>query len=282
MTVSGGISLPVPVFANISVDLMRDPLKLASTVSTHLVWNRDTWSCVEMWANAYCIFVGDFPAWYLLIPSRYAGVGSLGNETGKVLLFDASIPCRSLKFRRYSMCRNLPFASWLRLYLEFLHLGRFKVIDQFWSWQYDCLFVCLLLSSSTLVKVTCHILKYDVVLTPQHTSWLHFMLTCCYLFYKSSCINWNLHTHVAASPLNQSIWVTITTKGTCSQQGQAGHGGRCNVELQEVVEVVSNNMAFAAITRHRSVVTWGNAECGGVISEGLKEPGEEISAFLHL
>eukprot|EP00438_Fugacium_kawagutii_P016089 Skav230955 [mRNA] locus=scaffold3010:229334:241165:- [translate_table: standard] len=58
--------------------------------------------------------------------------------------------------------------------------------------------------------------------------------------------------------------------------GQPGHGGRCNMELKEVVEVVSNNMAFAAITRHRSVVTWGNAECGGVISDGLKDPGEEM------
>ena len=41
--------------------------------------------------------------------------------------------------------------------------------------------------------------------------------------------------------------------------------------LHDVVELVSNNMAFVAIVADgHSVVTWGNAECGGLTSDLFK------------
>jgi hypothetical protein len=62
-------------------------------------------------------------------------------------------------------------------------------------------------------------------------------------------------------------------QGAQPPQGQPGHGGRCD-GLHDVVELVSNHMAFAAIVAGAScrVVTWGNAECGGVTSESLRDP----------
>ena len=63
-------------------------------------------------------------------------------------------------------------------------------------------------------------------------------------------------------------------------QGQPGHGGRVD-GLHDVVELVSNHMAFVALvgkskSSKSRVVTWGNAECGGVTSESLRDPWNKI------
>lgn len=47
--------------------------------------------------------------------------------------------------------------------------------------------------------------------------------------------------------------------------------------LHDVVELVSNNMAFVAIVADgHSVVTWGNAECGGLTSDLLRSRLKQV------
>lgn len=75
------------------------------------------------------------------------------------------------------------------------------------------------------------------------------------------------------TPSFQHLVSPFPKPGAQAPQGQPGHGGRCD-GLHDVVELVSNHMAFAAIVAGAScrVVTWGNAECGGVTSESLRDP----------
>ena len=96
---------------------------------------------------------------------------------------------------------------------------------------------------------------------------------------------------------SQTFWVKphhfnilsphFQNQGAQAPQGQPGHGGRCD-GLHDVVELVSNHMAFAAIVGASAsscrVVTWGNAECGGVTSESLRDPwaGWVYSILLRL
>eukprot|EP00435_Cladocopium_sp_Y103_P025584 s3822_g6.t1 len=78
-------------------------------------------------------------------------------------------------------------------------------------------------------------------------------------------------------------FAALKADGTVVAWGQPGHGGRCDVgPLHDVVELVSNHMAFVAIMvtagakSSRRVVTWGNAECGGVTSERLRDRLKDV------